>query len=350
VVDNVTIGASALGPKATLTLDTSLVSGTKPDTSGARGYGVELEKGAVAELRGSAVVGNMESGIYAIDSPTKVTLTQSIVSSTKAGKGKAHGRGLVLEMGASASVTQSALVGNRDIGASARNAGSSLTIDQTVVRGTLPQDSDGRHGRGLEADDGAKITLSQSAVLDNHGVGILGSSKSVVDVTDSWVAGTVADASVGGPGRAITAQAGATMTLLGVVVQRSTQIAMVANASASLTVRGSLVEDTTAAVDGSFGHGVLAYDGALLIVDDVTITKSAGAALVFAGSRGNVSHARIRANAVGIHVQDGSTLVEVAAVPDDPPESSVNVSTDSIFDGNGSRVGSGALPLPAPLQ
>jgi hypothetical protein len=140
------------------------------------------------------------------------------------------------------------------------------------------------------------------------------------------------------------------MTLLGVVVQRSTQIAMVANASASLTVRGSLVEDTTAAVDGSFGHGVLAYDGALLIVDDVTITKSAGAALVFAGSRGNVSHARIRANAVGIHVQDGSTLVEVAAVPDDPPESSVNVSTDSIFDGNGSRVGSGALPLPAPLQ
>jgi hypothetical protein len=133
-------------------------------------------------------------------------------------------------------------------------------------------------------------------------------------------------------------------------VQRSAQIAMVVGADASLTVRGSRVEDTTAASDGTFGHGLLAFDNALLVVDDVTVTKSAGAALVFASSRGNVSHARIRGNAVGIHVQDGSTLQEVAAVPDDPAESTVNVSTDSTFDGNGSRVGSGALPLPAPLQ
>ena len=350
VVDNQTIGTTAIGPKATLTLDATLVGGTAPDSAGGRGYGVELELGAAATLTGSALVGNTESGIYAIDASTKVTLMQSIVSDTKAGKGKAHGRGMVIQTGAVASVGESAFVGNRDIGVSVRNAGSSVEIDRSVIRGTLPQDSDGTHGRGLEADDGAKITVSQSSLLGNHGVALAGASKSVVDVRDTWIADTVADASAGGPGRAITAQTGATMTLLGVVAQRSAQIAMVVSASASLTVRGSLVEDTTAAADGTFGHGLLAFDGALLVVDDVTITKSAGAALVFASSRGNVSHARIRANAVGIHVQDGSTLQEVVAVPDDPPESSVNVSTDSTFDGNGSRVGSGALPLPAPLQ
>lgn len=350
LVDNVTIGASAIGPKAKLTLDGTLVTGTKADTAGGRGYGVELEMGAAADLKGSAVVGNLESGVFAVDASTSVTLTQSVVSSTKAGKGKAHGRGVVLEMGASASVSQSALIANHDIGASARNAGSSLKIEQTVIRGTLPQDSDGTHGRGLEADDGAKLSVSQSAVLGNHGVGILGSSKSVVDVRDSWIADTLADASTGGPGRAATAQASASMTLLGVVVQRSAQLALAASAGASLSVKGSLVEDTAAAQDGTFGHGVLADDGGLLVVDDVTITKSAGAALVFAASRGNVSHTRIRANAVGIHVQDGSVLQEVATVPDDPPDGTVNVSTDSTFDGNGSRVGSGALPLPAPLQ
>jgi hypothetical protein len=350
VVDNATIGASAIGPKATLTLEASLVTGTNPDTSGGRGFGVELEMGAAAALHGTAVVANTESGVYAIDAKTSVTLAQSVIASTKAGKGKAHGRGLVLEMGAVATATQCALVGNHDIGASARNAGSSITMQQTVIRGTLPQDSDGTHGRGLEADDGAKLTVSQSSFLDNRGVGILGSSKSVVDVKDSWIANTTADASPGGPGRAITAQADAVMTLLGVVVQRSAQIAMVANANASLTVRSSRVEDTTAAADGTFGHGMVAFDGALLIVDDVTVTTSAGAALVFAASRGNVNHARIRGNAVGIHVQDGSTLQEVATVPDDVPDGTVNVSTDSTFDGNGSRVGSGALPLPAPLQ
>ncbi|MDB5214726.1 MAG: hypothetical protein JWO86_2653 [Myxococcaceae bacterium] len=350
VVDNQTMGTTAIGPKATLSLDGTLVTGTAPDSAGGRGYGVELELGGVATLTGSAVVGNTESGIYAIDASTKVTLTKSVVSGTKAGQGKVHGRGMVIQTGASGSVTQSAIVGNRDIAVSVRNAGSSLTMDQTVVRGTLPQDSDGTHGRGLEADDSAKLTVSQSSLLDNHGVAILGSSKSAVDVRDSWIAGTLADSSPGGPGRAVTVQANATMTLLGVVVQRSVQIAMVASASASLTVRGSRVEDTVAAPDGTFGHGLLAYDGALMVVDDVAVTKSAGSGLVFAASRGNVNHARISANAVGIHVQDGSMLAEVPSATDDPAEDAVNVSSDSTFDGNGSRVGSGALPLPVPLQ
>jgi hypothetical protein len=339
-----------VGPKAKLTIDGTLIAATKADTAGGRGYGVELEMGATADLKGAAVVGNLESGVYALDASTKVTVAQSVISATKVGKGKVHGRGLVLEMGASASVSESALVKNHDIGASARNAGSTLTVDRTVIRGTLPQDSDGTHGRGLEADDGAKLTITQASVIDNHGVSIVGSSKSIVDVSDSLIANTLADSSAGGPGRAVTAQIDATMTLSGVVVQHSAQIAMVANANASLTVRGSLVDDTTAAADGTFGHGLLAYDGALLLVDDVTITKSAGAALVFASSRGNVNHARIRGNAVGIQVQDGSMLQEVATVPDDVPDATVSVSTDSTFDGNGSRVGSGALPLPAPLK
>ena len=350
IVDNTAVGATALGPKAKLTLDGSLVTGTQPDTEGMRGYGVELELGASIDLKGSALVGNTEAGAYAIDPSTSLTLERSIVASTRAGKGKAHGRGVVVELGASGSISQSALVGNRDITVSARSVGSSLTLDQTVIRGTAPQDSNGLHGRGAEADDGAKLTVSRSSLLDNHGVALAGASKSVLDVRDTWIADTMADGSVGGPGRAVTVQTGAIMTLLGVVAQRSAQIAMVAGAGASLTVRGSLVEDTTAAADGTFGHGILAFDNALLVVDDVTVTKSAGAALVFASSRGNVSHARIRGNAVGIHVQDGSTLQAVAAVPDDPAESMVNVSNDSTFDGNGSRVGSGALPLPAPLQ
>jgi hypothetical protein len=350
LVDNVTIGASAIGPKAGLSISESLIIGTKADTAGGRGYGVELEKGAAASLAFSAVVGNLESGVYAIDPSTAVDVSNSVIASTKAGKGKVHGRGLVVELGAAGTLAGSVLIGNHDIGASARNPGSTLTIGGSVIRGTLAQDSDGTHGRGVEADDGAKVTIAQSSILDNHGVGLVGSSKSSVDVRDTLIAGTLADASPGGPGRAVTVQTGATMTLLGVVAQRSAQIAMVAGAGASLTVRGSLVEDTTAAADGTFGHGILAFDDALLVVDDVTVTKSAGAALVFASSRGNVSHARIRGNAVGIHVQDGSTLQEVATVPEDPAESTVNVSTDSTFDGNGSRVGSGALPLPAPLQ
>jgi hypothetical protein len=343
-------GVNVNGAMSKVTLDGSLVAGTSADSQGDLGFGVDVETGGAAELRGSAVVGNAEAGVYVSDAGSRATLTRTVVADTKAGNGKRHGRGMVVQAGATASVVQSALVGNRDIGVSARDAATTVTFDETVIRGTLPQDSDGTHGRGIEADNGAKITVSRAALLENHSVAIASASNSVIDVRDSWVADTLADASAGGPGRSVTVQAGATMTLLGVVIQRSTQLGLVAAANASLALRSSLVEDTRAAGDGSFGHGVLAYDGALLVVDDVTVKTSAGAALVFAASRGNVNNARITGNAVGIHVQDGSSLTEVAVVPDDPAENVVNVSSDSKFEGNGSRIGSGAIPLPAPLE
>lgn len=350
VVANMAAGVSVIGAKSKMTLDSSLVADTSADALGDLGFGVDLETGATAEIHGSALVGNTEGGVYATDAGTRAAVARTVVTGTKAGKGKRHGRGLVVQAGATASLVQSALVGNRDIGVSARDAATTVTFDETVIRGTLPQDVDGRHGRAIEADQGAKMTVSRSSLLDNHSVAIAGASSSVIDVRDSWIADTLADASAGGPGRGVTVQAGATMSLLGVVVQRSTQVGLVVASNASLAVRSSIVEDTSAAADGTFGHGVVAYDGALLVVDDVTVTKSSGAALVFAAARGNVSNARITGNAVGIHVQDGSSIAEVAAVPAEPSENSVNVSADSKFDGNGSRVGSGALPLPAALQ
>jgi hypothetical protein len=350
VVASMAAGFSAIGPKSKLTVEGSLVAATAPDSSGDLGFGVDIENGATTEIHGSALVGNSEAGVYATDAGSRAALTRTIVAGTKAGKGKRHGRGMVVQAGATASLVQSALVGNRDIGVSARDPATTVTFDETVIRGTLPQEVDGVHGRGIEADNGAKMTVSRSAFLDNRSVAIAGASSSVIDVRDSWITDTLADASAGGPGRAATVQTGATMTFLGVVVQRSTQVGLVAASNASLTLRSSSVEETRAAADGTFGHGLVAYDGALLVIDDVTVTKSSGAALVFAASRGNVSNARITGNVVGIHVQDGSTIAEVSAVPGEPAENSVNVSSDSNFDGNGSRVGSGGLPLPAPLQ
>ena len=351
IVGNMAIGASVVGAKAKLTLDSALVAATSPDTTGGRGYGLGLEGGATADVRGSAFVGNTEGGIAAIDAGTRVSLTRTVVSGTRSGKGLRHGRGVSIEGGATASLAQSAIIGNRDIGISARGAGSLATVEETVVRGTLTQEADGRHGRGVEAGSGAKITLSRSSLIANHAVAVLAiGTASAVEVRDTWIADTAGDRSPGSPGRAATVQGAATMTLLGVVIQRSEQLAIVAADEGSLSLRSSLVEETRATIDGSFGHGLLAFSGARAVLDDVTVRTSAGAGLVFAASRGTVNNTHITANAVGIHAQDGTAVVEAAVVPEDPPADSVSVSKDSTFDGNGTRVGSGSLALPSPLE
>jgi hypothetical protein len=54
-------------------------------------------------------------------------------------------------------------------------------------------------------------------------------------------------------------------------------------------------------------------------------------------------------NAVGIHTQDGSMLMQVDVAPSSPSGNAVSVTADSSFEGNETRIGSGTVPLPDPL-
>ncbi len=349
-VANHDAGLSAVGAGTKLALEGSIVSGTRADTVADRGYGIAVESGANAELRSCALVDNAAAGLAAIDPGSRVTIARTAVLDTKpAGDGRL-GRGVSIENGASATITQSAIVRNLDIGISARGAGATAAIDETVVRETVPQALNGFHGRGVEAGSGAKIVLSRASILQNRSVGVLAISQgSSAEVVDSWIADTTADRSPEGPGRAATAQGGASLSLTGVWAQRSTQIGVLVAAGSTLAVKSSIVESTSTSED-VFGHGIFAFDGSLATMTDLVVRDNRGVGVFFAGSRGTMRSTRVLSNAVGIHVQDGSTLSESETVPDDPPEGSVVVSSDSEFTGNGSRVGSGSLPLPSPVE
>ena len=58
---------------------------------------------------------------------------------------------------------------------------------------------------------------------------------------------------------------------------------------------------------------------------------------------------RVADNAIGIAAQGGTTLEQVATVPDVPADGVVSVSVDTTFTGNITRVGAGNVPLPSPL-
>ena len=141
------------------------------------------------------------------------------------------------------------------------------------------------------------------------------------------------------------------LTVLGLVAQRSRQVGlMVAGGGASASVRSSRIEDIALGDDDAFGHGLTAILGGSLVLDDVTVRRCAGVGLVFDGASGSVRASRVNDNAVGIFAQNGSTLIQVATVPEAPVEGQVAVSTDTVFTGNATRVGSGVIPVPAPIQ
>ncbi len=350
LVGNQQSGAAAIGANAKVVLESSLVAATGPDSDGERGFGVDLESGGIAEVRGSALVGNTSAGVAAIDAGSKLTMTNSVVLGTRADAKKKAGRGLAIETGAVANVSASAFVGNRDIGISIRGTGAKATIDQAVVRGTLPLASTGTHGRGIEVGSGAQATLTQVSALENHGVAVLAINKGSIDLQNAWIADTAADGTPGGPGRAVTAQDGGIMTILGLVAQRSRQAGiLVAAGGASLTVRGSRVEEVAAGDNEELGHGLTALEGSSLVVDDVTVRRCAAVGLVFDAASGTVRASRVTDNAVGIFAQGGSELLQVAVVPEAPIDGQVSVSVDTVFTDNATRVGSGVVPVPSPL-
>lgn len=349
-VGNAQSGIAAIEAGSAATLDHSVVAQTKLDNTGDRGFGVDLESGGAVTLTSSALVANGTAGIGALDPGSKATLTSTIIAATTANASGAGGRALAIESGAAATVSQCAFVANRDIAVAVREKNSTATISETVIRATAPR-KDGTHGRGVEVDDGASVTLTKVSVLASQGVAVcaLGDG-STLFATDAWIADTAAESAPGGAGRAATVQGGATLTLAGVVAQRSRQAGFVAAGGATMRVTGSRVEDVAADPGSGFGHGVIAFQDALVVLDDVTVRRAESAGVVFDDARGTLHACRITDNAVGIAAQDGAVLRQADAVPDDPDPLSVVVSSDTKFESNATRVSSDAVPLPSPIE
>ncbi len=184
---------------------------------------------------------------------------------------------------AKASITRSLIEQNHDYGLLA--AGSEVTLDSTVVRGTLPRASDQTRGRGvsvelscvntptgLQCDPSlrATATLTRSLIEQNHEVGLfVGSSDAVVDTT--VVRATHPRPADGLSGAGIRIQVGCVETPEGVqcdpamqatasvtrsLIEQNHEIGLAVIGSI-VTLDATVVRDTwPAAADGLYGDGV----------------------------------------------------------------------------------------------
>jgi hypothetical protein len=308
-------------------------------------YGMAATGGGYLTLSQCAVIGNVQHGIYTIDEfpvPSSVTATQVVVRGTTASaEPNAPTAAVAVRAGAIVSLSSSAIADNESVGVLVSDAKTSVSLTQTVVRGThaaVPE-----LARGLWVANGGHASVQTSALVDNVGIGAaVADLGSVLGGTQMLVLGTTAEDDA--DGRGVVVEAGGQLELVSSALLASEGIAL--QASGLLTfakLTSSVLGDAShAAAAQSPGPCGVSQDGAKLNVITSRVFGCRGVGLAFFAAEGAVTTCVLDHNHTALHAQDGSTIVS----DEDEALLPVVVSGSTHYIANGERIGTGTLPSP----
>jgi hypothetical protein len=359
--DGVISGAADAGIGMTgeskITFTRSIVRDTVPRPDGVGGSGARgFEKGRI-ELVESAIVASRGTGVLIGKTKASLKMDRSSIVDTKLDERAGDGIAFPVSAsdGAIIEVNESTLADNPSIGFFITKAGTKATIKKTAVIHTYAAGETGG-GVALGAKDGSTVDIDDSvfvdaafAALQSDGAGTkLTVSRSLVADLKPSIKTFKAPEIHGGA--ALTVIRGASATMTSCTIDRALEEAVAAgNAKSVLLLDRTVVKRTQANDQGLFGHGVLAVEGGTVAIQRSAFDDNVGVGIVVSNASASVQRSSVRRNTVGVHVQKGSSLLETAEVPDPIEPGTVVVTPDSRFIENGSKVGTGELPLPGSL-
>lgn len=384
---------------STVTLRRVVVRGTVARTAGAQTVALLAGNGAKMVIEDSAVIDTFDAAIAGADEEaTHITVKRTIVDGTTAGAIRAF-------EGARVEVTESLVrrAGGMAVLALHREKGfPEVTLTRSVIRETEPTTSTGNEiATVINAAYGAKVTLDDSTITDTKGIGLYSAEGAKITLTKSIITRTTENADSSGNGASATNKG--EVTLLDSAIVDATGLGIGAFEGGKVDVQRSLIRSiggavvegfpvgfalnalsgsTMTAVDsslvdfkeigvatselgthvtldkvlllrtpkakpGEYGHGILAGYDAIVDVKGSIVERQSGVGLFYAAGGGTVSRSLVRGNAIGAHVQEGSVFVELEAAPESAGELELVITTDVQFVDNGSKTGSGELPLPS---
>jgi hypothetical protein len=270
---------------AEVTVTDVVVRDTRPE-AGRFGRGVNVQSGGSVTLNRVVLEGNSEIALYASDSDSRVTAADAVFRDTRQAGADPSGRGLLIQLGATARLERVLVAGNHDLGLIAAGATTRIELDQVVVRGTEPA-SDGLKGGGIVAFEGATIEGSSVLVEDNHDVGVdcVGEGTSV-SLSDLVVRDTQPRVRDDISGRGVIVELGAALVGARVVVARSHEIGIqVDGESSSATLADTVIRETLPiAADATFGMGLMVREGARAEGARVLVEESRVAGIIVDGA------------------------------------------------------------------
>lgn len=351
-------GAAAVEDDATLELNETIVRGVGIDGSAARGYGLFATYGGhiiarstmVSAIEGLAILARDEgSSLELVDSAVIGPSVTALPAFPLVNDGR--GAGVTVRNEATATLDGVVVVGTWALGVDAEKDGK-LDMKRSFIdapRGLL----------GAEpADDAAYGLVVTGAVAAVSDVTITRCSAAGINVGksgrlsgDRVLVRDVIEGSVASSGSGLAVGEAGFVDLDASVVDAATSTGVLVTRGGNSFVRlaRSAVHGTRMTRDG-YGHGVTVRLDARVVLTDTSLVDNPGIGVAADGGRALVAGGAIARNAVGIHAQSGSFLVELDdADADSLADGEVRVAPSTHFAANATRVGSGVIALPSPI-
>lgn len=320
-------------------------------TEGALAPGVGITQLGHVRLTGVTVT-NSGGAALIVQSGT-AELSESIVATTRAFTGAQVGAGLVVNTG-TATIDGCVVKDNASFGiifGNVRGGRARGTISRSLVARTFGRDGrteDQQEGFGVWVSEGSTLALSLSD-LDQNENGALGVHHGAHVTVERSLFRRTKPNKLGSYGNGIYSEG--VLELSDSALVGNTTIGLQAHGpTAHVTVDRVLIDATRPKSDGVFGHGVAASFESTLIMRDSEIRGSAGAGFIVQDGAAILASSLLTQNVIGIHVQDGTALTQVASEPSAPQPKTVLITEDTRFIDNGTRTGVGVVPIPDPLS
>ena len=257
-----------IGRGATLTArDLVVVNTRRHPSTGANGRGMMVMSGAIVDISGAVFERNQALGMLVSDMNTVLTLTDVLVRDTVGAAGvEIGGRGMHVQLGATAVVSRAVIEHNQEVGVFAAGADAVIELSHALVLDTQSNPS-AESGRGFGIQDTATVRVSHAVVAGSREIAIFVSQGSSLTMADAVVRDTQSQESDGIGGRGLNAQQGAQVELARVIFARNRELGLMAGGDGTaLLAEDMLVTDTAVSECGQdgrcaapFGMGVGSY-------------------------------------------------------------------------------------------
>lgn len=282
IIDGALDAAVIVGGGAVVTAESLVVRGTRPDRSGRYGRGVHVELGGSVHLARAVVEGSTDAAVVAMGEGTSLALDGVAVLETGVAPAGAMGFGVAALDGAQVVLVAVVVEGSAGAGVEVADAGTRVTVDDLVVRGTRV--AVGSLGlalaTGLAVESGAEVEGSRVSLEGNGLLGLVavgeGSRAALSDLAVLDMGEPDDEESLAS---CVEAMVGAEVEAERVLLSGCRGAAVLANAGRARLV-DAVVEDTVEMPDGRFGWGVGAGEGGSLELLRARVERSREAAVI----------------------------------------------------------------------
>ncbi len=277
---------------ASLTATRLLVDHTLPQLSdGSGGWAIGVTATAQVDLHEVRLSANRDSGIIVEENAQVLDGQHVLVDHTQArlSDGEA-GRGVQALSGARVALRDVRLSTNREVGLVASDVGTEVTVDRLLVDGTLPSQSDKSSGMGADIIDGARVVLRDARLTANAFVGVFVDGGEL-DAAALVIDHTGPDASDGTSGDGLMATNGANVVLRAARMSQNRNVALACSGAGTRVVATALVVDGTLPQqsDHEFGRAIGVQFGADLQIRTGRLSANRETGLLSLGAGSRVS-------------------------------------------------------------